>query len=85
MVNEKGVRLAFVAPEGIGDLAALLAALDQVPPAELPEAIGALEAAKAWARLRTPAPAETRVSESDGLLDVAEVARRTRDGAAAGG
>jgi excisionase family DNA binding protein len=65
------------------DLSALLTALAEVPADQLPEAIGALEAAKAraWARLTTPTvPApETHGSLSDGAaLDVDEVARRTR-------
>jgi excisionase family DNA binding protein len=57
----------------------LLAALADVPTAELPKAIAALEGAKAaaWARLTTPpAPAEPRGSGDDVLLDVEEAARR---------
>src|SRR5262245_2766804 len=63
------------------DLSALLAALAEVPADQLPEAIGALEAAKAraWARLTTPAVpgAEPHGSSDGAALDVAEVARRT--------
>ena len=62
------------------DLDALLAALDQLPAASLPEVIGQLEAAKAkaWARLTAPPGMDTRVSPSDAAaLDIVEVARRT--------
>ena len=62
-------------------LDALLAALAEVPADQLPEAIGALEAAKAraWARLTTPAVpgAEPHGSSDGAALDVAEVSRRT--------
>jgi hypothetical protein len=46
-------------PPGWLDLAPLHAALDRLPPEQLPDAIGALEAAKAraWARLAAMRPA----------------------------
>jgi predicted DNA-binding transcriptional regulator AlpA len=62
-------------------LDALLAALADVPADELPEAIGALESAKAraWARLTTQAAPgmEPRGSGDGAALDVDEVAHRT--------
>src|SRR5262249_337778 len=58
-------------------LVALLAALAEVPADQLPEAIGALEAAKAraWARLTTPQDREPHVSSDNGaLLDIERAA-----------
>jgi predicted DNA-binding transcriptional regulator AlpA len=59
------------------DLDHLLDALDKLPPDQLPEAIGALETAKAraWARLTAPPAVAPSPSHCDSTVDVAEAAR----------
>ena len=55
----------------------LLADLDELPPAQLPEVVGALETAKAraWARLTAPPTAASAPADSDATVDVDEAAR----------
>ena len=59
------------------DLDHLLAALDELPADQLPEVIGALEAAKAraWARLSVVPPTASE-SEPDHLLGIEEATER---------
>jgi excisionase family DNA binding protein len=70
---------ARVADQGHLDLDALLAAIAQAAPGELPALLGQLEHARAaaWARLTTPPAASEPRGSSNGdghLLDVAEAA-----------